>query len=69
MLGFFMQEPLAKLGTPLAFGFCYVSSLCFQVAPCYSDQGANLGQHIWGLDKYMIDGFGKLLDLFPLTLL
>ena len=64
-----MQESPAKLGTPLAFGFWYVSSLCFEVAPCYSDQVADLGQHIWGIDKYMIDGVGKLLDLFPLTLL
>ena len=32
-----------------ALGFCYVSSLCFQAAPCYSDQGADLGQHIWVL--------------------
>ena len=69
MLGFFMQESPAKMGTPLVFGFCYVSSLCFQVAPCCSDQGADLGQHVWGLDKYMTDGDGKHLDLFPLTLL
>ena len=64
-----MQELPAKLGTPLAVGSCYVSSLCFQVAPCCLDQGADLGQHIWGLDKYMTDGVGKLLELFPLTLL
>ena len=64
-----MQESSTKLGTPLAFGFCYVSSLCFQVAPCCSDHGADLGQLIWGLDKYMTDGVGKLSDLFPLTLL
>ena len=31
--------------------------------------GVDLGQHVWGLDKYMIDGIGKLSDLFPLTLL
>jgi len=36
-LGFFIQESPAELGTPLVFGFCYVSSLCFQVAPCCSD--------------------------------
>ena len=54
-----MQESPAKLGSPLAFRFCYVSSLCFQVAPCCSDQGADLGQHVWGLDKYMIDDVGK----------
>ena len=62
-----MQESPAKLGTPLVFGFCYVSSLCFPIAPCCSDQGADLGQHFWGLDKYMIDDVGKLLDLFSLT--
>ena len=62
-----MQESPAKLVTPLAFEFCYVLSLCFQVAPCCSDQGADLGQHFWGLDKYMIDDVGKLLDLFSLT--
>ena len=69
MFGFFVQESPAKLGTPLVFGFCYVSSLCFQAAPCFLDQVADLGQHVWGLDKYMIDGIGKLLDLFSLTLL
>ena len=41
-------------------GFCYVSSMCYQVAPCYSDQGANLRQHVRGLDKYMANGVGKL---------
>jgi hypothetical protein len=50
---FFVQELLAKLGTPLAFRFCYISSVC-------SDQGADLGQHVWGLDKYMADDVGKL---------
>ena len=68
-LGFFVQELSAKLGTPLAFGFCYVSSMCFQVASCCSYQGADLGQHVWDLDKYMTDGVGKLSDLFSLTLL
>ena len=33
------------------------------------DQGANLGQHVWGLVKYIIDNVGKLLDLVSLTLL
>ena len=55
-----MQESPAKLWTPLAFGFCYVSSVCYQVAPCCSDQGADLGQHARGLDKYMVDDVGKL---------
>ena len=50
-------------------GSCYVSSVCYQVAPCYSDQGADLGQHIWGLDTCMSDDAGKLLDFFFLTLL
>ena len=65
-----MQESPAKLGTSLAFGFCYVLSLCFQVAPCCSDQGADLRQYFWGLDKYMTDDVGKLLDLvffYPTT--
>ena len=64
-----MQESPAKLGTPLVFGFCYVSSLCFQVAPCCSNRGVDLEQHFWGLDKYMIDDIGKLSNLFSLTLL
>ena len=29
-------------------------------APCCSDQGADLGQHVWGLVKYMADDVGKL---------
>ena len=41
---------------------------CYQAAPCCSDQGANLGQHVWGLDTRMSDDVGKLLD-FSLTLL
>ena len=44
---------------------CYVSSVCYQAAPCCSDQGADLGQHVWGLDMHI----DKLLDLFSLTLL
>jgi hypothetical protein len=50
----------AKLWTLLAVGCCYVSSVCYQVAPCYSDQGADLGQHVRGLDKYMANDVGKL---------
>jgi hypothetical protein len=53
-----------KLGTSLVVGFCYVSSVCYQVAPCYSDHGADLGQHARGLDKYMTDDVGKLLLKF-----
>ena len=55
-----MQESPAKLGTPLVVGSCYVSSMCYQVAPCCLDRGADLGQHIWGLVKYMEDDVGKL---------
>ena len=43
--------------------------MCVEAAPCYSDQGADLGQHVWGLDTRMLDGVDKLLDLFSLTLL
>ena len=64
-----MQESLAKLGTPLAVRSCYVLSVCYQAAPCYSDQGADLGQHVWGLDTHMSDDVDKLSDFFSLTLL
>jgi hypothetical protein len=67
--GFFVQELPAKLGTPLAVGSCYVLSVCYQVALCCLDQGADLGQHVWGLDTHMPDDVGKLSDLFSLTLL
>ena len=69
MFGFFVQASLAKLSTPLVVGSCYVSSVCYQAAPCYSDQGADLGQHVWGLDTRMSDDVGKLSDFFSLTLL
>ena len=69
MFGFFMQASPAKLGTPLVVESCYVSSVCYQVAPCCSDQGADLGQHNLGLDTNMLDDVGKLFDLFSLTLL
>jgi hypothetical protein len=59
-----VQELQTKLGTSLVVGFCYVSSVCYQVAPCYSDQGADLGQHARSLDKYMADDVGKLLLKF-----
>ena len=55
-----MQTSPAKLGTSLVVGSCYVSSVCYQVAPCRLDQGADLGQHVRGLDKYMADDVGKL---------
>jgi hypothetical protein len=60
VFGFFVQASPAKLGTPLVVGFCYVLLMCYQVAPCCSDQGADLGQHVRGLDKYMTDVVGKL---------
>ena len=60
MFGFFVQASPAKLGTPLVVGSCNVSSVCYHVAPCYSDQGADLGQHVRGLVKYMADDVGKL---------
>ena len=34
--------------------------MCYQVVPCCSNQGADLGQHVQGLDKYMADDVGKL---------
>ena len=55
-----MQELPPKLGTSLVVEFCYVSLVCYQVAPYCSDQGANLGQHVRGLDKYTADDVGKL---------
>jgi hypothetical protein len=45
-------------------GSCYVSSVCYQVAPYCSDQGADLGQHVRGLDTYMTDDVGKFSRLF-----
>ena len=61
---FLVQESPTKLGTHLVVISCYVSSMCYQVAPCYSDQGADLRQHVWGLDTYMTDDVGKLSDSF-----
>ena len=43
--------------------------MCYQLAPCYSDQGAFVGQHVWGLDTHMTDDISKILGLFSLTLL
>jgi len=43
--------------------------MCYQVAPYCLDQGADLEQHVWGLDTHMTDDVGKLLDLFSLILL
>ena len=45
-------------------GSCYVSSVCYQVASCRLDKGADLGQHVRCLDKYMTDDIGKLLLKF-----
>ena len=42
--------------------------MCYQAAPRCSDQGADLGQHVWGLDTCMSDDVSKLSDLFSLTL-
>ena len=68
VFGFFVQASPTKLGTPLVVESCYVSSVCYQAAPCCSDQGADLGQHVWGLDTRMSDDVSKLLDFFSLTL-
>ena len=64
VFGFFVQASPAKLRAPLVVGYCYVSSVCYQAAPCCSHQGANLGQHVWGLDTRMSDDVGKLSDFF-----
>ena len=45
-------------------GSCYVSSVCYQAAPFYSDQSADLGQHVWGHDTCMSHDVGKLSDFF-----
>ena len=45
-------------------GSCYVSSVYYQAVPCCSDQGADLGQLVWGLDMRMSDDVSKLLDFF-----
>jgi hypothetical protein len=42
--------------------FASIKLVCYQVAPCCSDQGADFGQRVRGPDKY-------ILDLFSLTLL
>ena len=51
-------------GDSSVLGSCYVSLVCYQAAPCCSDQGADLGQHVWGLDTRMSNDVGKLLDFF-----
>jgi hypothetical protein len=56
-----VQESPAKLGTALVVGF---SLVCYQVTPCCSDQGANLGQHVRGLDKYMTDDADYFTESF-----
>ena len=69
VFGFFVQASPAKLMTPLVVRSCYVSSVCYQAAPCYLDQGTDLGQHVFGLDTCMSDDVGKLSGFFSLTLL
>ena len=69
MFGFFVHMSSAKLGTPSMVGSYYVSSVCYQAAPCCSNQGADLGQYVWGLDTRMSDDIGMLSDYFSLTLL
>ena len=69
MFEFFVQASPAKLETPRAIGFCYVSTvdlpfgslhfadaachMCYQGAPCCLDQGADPGRHVKRLDKYI----------------
>ena len=38
--------------------------MCYQVAPCCSGQGADLGQYVGGLDTHMTDEVGKFSRLF-----
>ena len=45
---------------------CLIS--VYQATPCCLDQGADLGQHIWGLDTRMSDDVSKLLDFFSFDL-
>ena len=63
----YRQRRRGLLGAPLVVGSCYVSSVCYQAAPYYSDQGADFGRHVWGLDMRMSDDVGKLS--FSMTLL
>ena len=58
------QRCRGLLGAPLVVGSCYVSSVCYQAAPCCSDQGADLGHHVWGLDTRMSDDAGKLSPVY-----
>ena len=58
------QRRWGLLGAPLVVGSCYVSSVCYQAAPCCSDQGADLRQDVWGLDMRMSDDVGKFSDFF-----
>ena len=68
MFEFFVQALPAKLKTLLVVKFCYISLVCYHTAPCYSDQGADLRQHVRGLDKYMADDVGNLsLKFFDLA--
>ena len=57
------QQRRGLLSAPLVVRSCCVSSVCYQAAPCCSDQGADLGQHVWGLDTRMSDDVGKAFRL------
>jgi hypothetical protein len=41
--------------------FTLIKLVCYQVAPRCSDQGADLGQHVRGLDKYILYLFSLIL--------
>jgi hypothetical protein len=45
----------------LVSGHADVSSVCYKVPPCCSDQGADLGQRIKGLDQYTSGSFSLTL--------
>jgi hypothetical protein len=67
LVGFFIassSDTLGLLVIRLLRGSCYVSSVRYEVAPCYSDQGADLGQHVRSLDTHVTDDAGKLLKFF-----
>jgi hypothetical protein len=45
----------------LVSGHADVSSVCYKVPPCCSDQGADIGQRIKGLDQYTSGSFSLTL--------
>jgi hypothetical protein len=64
VFGFFVQESPAKLRTLLGvlrLRFAPIKVVCYQVTPCCSDQGVDLGQRVRGLDKYISDLFSWTL--------